>query len=80
MIERYRPFGSAMTRDNDGEWVKWTDHVAEVCALRDKLMEFAKDCHVCDGTGLTSVRPQDEAVWGRTLPCAECEDLRELLA
>lgn len=48
--------------------------------LRDKLLEIAKDCHVCDGTGLTSVRPQDEAVWGRTLPCPECEDLRDLLA
>lgn len=48
--------------------------------MRDKLMEICKQCHVCDGTGLTSVRPQDEAVWGRTLPCAECEDLRELLA
>jgi superfamily II helicase len=48
--------------------------------LRDKLLELAKDCATCKGTGCISVRPQDEAVWGRTLPCPDCEDIRELLA
>jgi hypothetical protein len=64
----------------EGEWVKYDDHVAETLAMRDKLLELAKECSACSGTGVISVRPQDEAVWGRELPCDACEDIRELLA
>lgn len=48
--------------------------------LRDKLLSYAKECSGCEGTGVITVRPQDEAVWGRQLPCPDCEDIREILA
>lgn len=28
----------------DEQWVKWTDHVADTCKLRDKLLELAREC------------------------------------
>lgn len=46
---------------------------------RDKLLSWAAECAECGGTGCISVRPQDEAVWGRTLPCPDCEDIRSIL-
>lgn len=56
------------------------DQLREVNSkLRDKLLELAKECAECGGTGCISVRPQDEAVWGRTLPCPDCEDIRSIL-
>lgn len=71
---------ASMWERNGGDWMKYEDHVADVCAMRDKLLEIANECSECEGTGCISVRPQDEAVWGRTLPCPDCEDIRELLA
>lgn len=55
------------------------DQVAKLCAenlrMRDKLLELAKECSDCDGTGIINVgRPPilDD--------CPHCNDIRELLA
>ena len=45
----------------------------QVCRLRDKLLELAKDCDDCDGTGL-------QTIYGETEDCPACHDIRELLA
>jgi hypothetical protein len=57
----------------EGPFVLWTDHMAEVCKLRDKLLEVAKECKDCDGAGV-------QTIFGESGPCPACEDLRELLA
>ena len=56
------------------------------CKLRDKLLEMAKECISCDGTGLIVVSVDDREVIHdrdrpivRTEPCGDCEDIRELL-
>jgi hypothetical protein len=64
----------------EGPFVLWTDHVAEVCKLRDKLLEIAKNCDHCGGTGMVPVKEEHQAAFGRVIECDECEDLRELLA
>jgi hypothetical protein len=77
MIKRY-----SLQRYRQGaeeEYVLWTEHVEVVCKLRDKIMEFAKDCEPCGGTGIITVKDEDAPAFGRTLPCYACEDLRELL-
>jgi hypothetical protein len=57
------------------------DQLREVnCRLRDKLLEFAKDCEPCHGTGVITVDDEHAPAFGRTLPCYACEDIRELLA
>jgi len=40
--------------------------------LRDKLLELAKECSDCDGTGL-------QTILGEPGPCPACEDIREVL-
>lgn len=55
------------------------DDVAKLCAdnlrMRDKLLELAKDCAECGGTGCVTV-----GFGERVDPCPDCEDIRELLA
>jgi hypothetical protein len=59
------------------------DEIAKVMAdnirLRDKLLSIVRECAECAGTGVIAVRPQDQAIWGRELPCPDCEDIREIL-
>jgi hypothetical protein len=46
--------------------------------MRDKLLEYAKECIKCDGAGMVTVNhppPQRPTVE----PCPSCADLRELL-
>lgn len=42
----------------------------EALRYRDKLLELAKECAQCDGTGLCT---ED------VIPCSKCCDIRELL-
>lgn len=54
---------------------------ADICAqnvrLRDKLLEIAKACTTCGGTGVVTFA----AIGGPTYqhPCDDCEDIRETL-
>jgi len=77
MIARYN--GLTCVREPLGDYVLYADHVEAVCKLRDKLLEFAKDCEPCGGTGIITVNDENAPAFGRTLPCYACEDLRELL-
>jgi hypothetical protein len=65
------------------DYVLYADHVAVVCKLRDKLMELAKECEHCDGTGIvtqhnghTWAGPHDE---GTAEDCPACADIRMVL-
>jgi hypothetical protein len=53
------------------------------CRLRDKLLECAKECERCHGTGLVTIHfPGNEGVpaWDADdQPCEECRDIREVL-
>lgn len=52
---------------------------AENVKLRDKLLELAKDCSECGGTGCVTVTEWQVPAFGKVLPCPDCEDIRELL-
>ena len=54
--------------------------VAENTRLRAKLAEWASECSGCDGTGLQTVPDAMQPAFGRTIACADCEDIREALA
>lgn len=66
-----------------GEWVRYESHVAEVCALRDKLLEVCKECSSCGGTGMVTVTLREPPGSGefvsRVEECGDCEDIREVL-
>lgn len=47
---------------------------------RDKLLEIARECSECGGTGCVTVPPSLESAFGKVLPCPECEDLRDVLS
>jgi hypothetical protein len=54
--------------------------VAENIVLRDKLLEIAKECGGCGGTGVVTlshlVRGHERV---RQVPCSDCEDIRAAL-
>jgi hypothetical protein len=58
--------------------------VTQNLKIRDKLLELAKECARCDGTGLVTRHfPGNEGVpeWDADdQPCPECEDIRAVLA
>lgn len=74
MIDRYT-FSDrhGMRARADGDYVRWADHVAETCQIRDKLLELANECSDCDGTGM-------QTIFGAVLDCPACHDIRVLLA
>lgn len=84
MIDRYDPHFDQDDRfemrkvlfpaPTEGVWVRWEDHVADTCKLRDKLLELANDCAECHGSG---VKTQDGEILD---DCPSCLDIRELLA
>jgi hypothetical protein len=47
--------------------------------IRDKLLEFAKECAECGGTGVITVTDDMQDAFGKALPCDACADLYELL-
>lgn len=53
--------------------------------LRDKLLELAKECSSCGGTGVVTVMaPPDSRLYSGVLisreqPCGDCLDIREVL-
>lgn len=48
--------------------------------LRSKLLEIAKECQLCDGTGLMTVVGLRRGVSGEYQePCSDCTDIREVL-
>ena len=59
------------------------DEYAALCSAflkcRDKLLEIAKECASCDGTGCITVEDEMVTAFGRVLPCPQCEDIRECL-
>jgi len=62
------------------------DQLREVNSkLRDKLLELAKECASCGGTGVVTVMvttawDDDGRPCERAEPCGDCADLREVLA
>lgn len=62
-----------------------TDELANVRAqnlrLRDKLLEIAKECSGCNGTGLHTVRGFEGRgrAFERQQPCPDCADIRAVL-
>lgn len=60
--------------------VEYNALVDQLARCRDKLLEVAKGCKSCGGTGVVSVmtRRRGETV-ERQIPCDDCEDLRECL-
>ncbi|HEY3679005.1 MAG TPA: hypothetical protein VGL45_09815 [Bradyrhizobium sp.] len=61
------------------------DEYAKLCAdhlrARDKLLEIAKECASCGGTGCVTVRYEyNEISRDRVEPCGDCLDIREVLA
>lgn len=67
-----------------GRWVKFEQHhnlLTENVRLRDKLLEIAKECSECDGTGVHTVRGFEGRgqAFERQQPCRDCADIRELL-
>lgn len=52
--------------------------LAECFKLRDKLMECAKECSECGGTGLHTVS-FPETAGAQLQECPECADIRSLL-
>lgn len=69
----------------EGVWVRWEDHIADTCKLRDKLLELAAACANCDGTGVVTIMaPPDSRLYSgvqisREVECPSCLDIRELL-
>lgn len=60
-----------------GEYNALVDQLAR---CRDKLLEVAKGCKSCGGTGVVSVMTRRRgAEIERQIPCDDCEDLRECL-
>lgn len=54
--------------------------VDSLSRCRDKLLEVAKGCKSCGGTGVVSVMTRRRgAEIERQIPCDDCEDLRECL-
>lgn len=55
--------------------------VAENLRLRDKLLEVAKECTGCEGTGVHTVRGFENRgrAFERQEPCPDCADIREVL-
>lgn len=53
--------------------------VAENLRLRDKLLEWAKECASCDGTGMVTVVDLFADGHRRVEPCGDCHDIREVL-
>lgn len=57
----------------------------QICRLRDKLLELAKECASCDGTGLASEIEYQHTREGRTqtavrtVECETCRDIRAAL-
>lgn len=54
------------------------------CKLRDKLLELAKECSSCGGTGcvtvvVTTVWDTDDEPRTRVEDCGDCVDIREVL-
>ena len=48
--------------------------------LRDKLLEIAKECSSCGGTGVVTVRYEYNGISrDRAEPCGDCLDIREVL-
>ena len=55
------------------------DQLREVnCKLRDKLLEIAKECSECGGTGCIT-RIDNIAMPGRVEECPDCADIRSVL-
>lgn len=58
---------------------------AENVKLRNKLLEVAKECSGCEGTGVVTVmREPDSHLYSGVLisreePCGDCLDIREAL-
>lgn len=54
---------------------------AENLRLRDKLLELAKECSGCNGTGLHTVRGFEGhgKAFERQEPCRDCADIRAVL-
>lgn len=56
------------------------DIYASICAqnlkMRDKLLEVAKQCVRCGGTGCVTRFFSDSS---RVIPCGDCEDIRDAL-
>lgn len=53
-----------------------------ICRMRDKLLELAKECAECGGTGCKE-DVVEHAAFGpqvQTIDCESCLDIRELLA
>jgi transposase len=46
--------------------------------LRDKLLEIAKECSECGGTGCVTLG-EDRIVTTRVVPCPDCADIRQAL-
>ena len=46
--------------------------------LRDKLLEWARNCQPCGGTGCETIR-NDDGLTVAVLPCPKCHDIREVL-
>jgi len=57
--------------------------VASHLRLRDKLLEVAKECARCNGTGLITRHfegNEDKPAWDADdQPCPDCEDIRAAL-
>jgi len=54
----------------------------EALRYRDKLLECAKECSRCDGSGLVTISGggSGDPEWDADdQPCPECADIRELL-
>lgn len=51
--------------------------VDENARLRGKLLELAKECAECNGTGCTTVRMSEAE---QVVPCVACLDIREILS
>lgn len=78
------PDGSRMTYE--GLEARYDAVVADNLRLRDKLLEFAKECSACNGTGVVTVtvtmydEAVDDFVEDRQQPCGDCADIRAVLA
>jgi hypothetical protein len=63
----------------NGEWVKYSDHVAELASLREAAKEALDWCPRCHGKGTKTVTSMRTGKTTDT-PCAVCAELRAALA
>jgi phage FluMu protein Com len=58
------------------------DDIAKVMSdnlrMRDKLLECAKECGECGGTGVVKIQREANGQWIET-ECPQCLDIREIL-